>query len=60
MGAFLIYMIEVAVIMSVLYLGYKWMLASATFHSFNRIILAGIYAASFLIPFAVQIGRAHV
>lgn len=53
MGAFLIYMIEVAVIMSVLYLGYKWMLASATFHSFNRIILGGIYAASFLIPFAV-------
>lgn len=53
MGAFLIYMIEVAVIMSVLYLGYKWMLASATFHSFNRIILGSIYVASFLIPFAV-------
>lgn len=53
MGGFIIYMIEVAVIMSVLYLGYKWMLASATFHAFNRVVLICIYAVSLLLSAAV-------
>lgn len=57
MGAFTVYAIEVAVIMSVLYLGYKWMLSTSTFHRFNRTILILIYAVSFILPLAMPFVR---
>lgn len=57
MGAFLTYSIEVAVIMSVLYLGFKWLLASATFHRFNRVVLLLIIAVSFMMPLSLSLFR---
>lgn len=57
MGAFLVYSIEVAVVMSVLYLGYKWLLSSATFHAFNRVMLLIIYGVSLTLPLAVPLLR---
>lgn len=57
MGAFLVYSIEVAVVMSVLYLGYKWLLSSATFHTFNRVMLLIIYGVSLTLPLAVPLLR---
>lgn len=57
MGTFTVYAIEVAVIMSVLYLGYKWMLSTSTFHRFNRTILILIYAVSFILPLAMPFVR---
>lgn len=57
MGAFTVYAIEVAVIMSVLYLGYKWMLSTSTFHGFKRVVLILIYAVSFILPLAMPFVR---
>lgn len=55
MGAFIVYSIEVAVIMSVLYLSYKVLLSTATFHKFNRMILLLIYVASFALPAVIPL-----
>ena len=52
MGAFVSYMLQVAVVMTLLYLAYKWVMAPTTFHRLNRLTLLGIYAVSWTLPFA--------
>lgn len=43
-------MVQVSVLMTFLYIGYKWLLSGRTFHAFNRTILLIIIAAAWLIP----------
>lgn len=50
MGTFLVYALQVAVFMSVLYCGYRLALSDASCHRFNRATLLMIYAVSFLLP----------
>lgn len=50
MGPFVSYMIQSALVMTMLYLAYKWLMASTTFHSLNRAALLGIYVASWSLP----------
>ncbi|MDE6392957.1 MAG: M56 family metallopeptidase [Muribaculaceae bacterium] len=50
MGSFLAYMIQVAIVMTLLYLAYKWLMSTTTFHAFNRGVLLAIYAVSWLLP----------
>ena len=50
MGAFVSYMLQVAVVMTLLYLAYKWVMAPTTFHRLNRLTLLGIYAVSWTLP----------
>lgn len=50
MGTILSYMVEVAIIMTFLYVGYKCMLASSTFHRLNRVVIIAIYAVSWVLP----------
>lgn len=57
MGALFSYMLRVSVIMTLLYLGYKWLMAGSTFHAFNRFTLLGILAASWLIPLCMPLFR---
>lgn len=52
MGAFVSYMLQVAVVMTLLYLAYKWVMSPTTFHRMNRLTLLGIYAVSWTLPFA--------
>ena len=46
MGSLLSYSLQAAVIMTLLYLGYKWLMASTTFHATNRLTLLLIIAIS--------------
>lgn len=50
MGPFVSYMIQSALVMTMLYLAYKWLMASTTFHSLNRAALLGIYIMSWILP----------
>lgn len=42
MGEFVSYMMQVALVMTLLYLAYKWLMATATFHRLNRFVLMAI------------------
>lgn len=53
MGALICYMVEMSVFMTLLYLGYKWLMAGSTLHTFNRFTLLGIIVASALLPLAM-------
>lgn len=55
MGEFVSYMMQVAVVMTLLYLAYKWLMATATFHRLNRFVLMAIYAVSWLLPVAMPL-----
>lgn len=57
MGTFLAYSVQAAVIMTLLYLGYKWLMASATFHRLNRWTLLLILALSWTLPAIVPMFR---
>ena len=50
MGEILAYAIQSAVFMTGLYLIYKWLLSSETFHAFNRGVILAIYAISLIAP----------
>lgn len=50
MSDVIIYLIESAVVMTFLYLAYKWLMAGSTFHAFNRTVVLLIYAMSWLLP----------
>ena len=50
MGSLLSYSLQAAVIMTLLYLGYKWLMASTTFHATNRLTLLLIIAISWAMP----------
>lgn len=50
MGTFVSYMAQSALVMTMLYLAYKWLMSSTTFHSFNRAALLGIYAVAWILP----------
>lgn len=50
MGEILAYSIQSAVFMTGLYLIYKWLLSSETFHAFNRGVILAIYAISLIAP----------
>jgi len=50
MGAFLIYMLKVAVVSAVFFLVYKVCLSRQTFHGFNRAVLLVISVLSFMLP----------
>ena len=50
MGAFMGYMTQIAIIMTILYLVYKLLMSSLAFHSFNRKIILGIYIVSWILP----------
>ena len=50
MGTFIGYMIQVAIIMTILYLVYKLLMSGISFHSFNRKIILGIYLVSWILP----------
>ncbi len=56
MGAFVSYMMQVTLVMSMLYLVYRWVLASTTFHRLNRMALLSIYLLAWLLPGVVSIG----
>ena len=51
MGSIASYIAQSALVMTMLYLTYKWLMASTTFHKLNRLVLMGIYAISWLLPF---------
>ncbi len=51
------YALETAVFMTVLYLAYKCLAGSTTFHSFNRTVLILIAILSFLLPFSIPLLR---
>ncbi len=50
MGTFVSYMVQSALVMTMLYLAYKWLMSSTTFHSLNRAVLLGIYAVAWILP----------
>lgn len=50
MGQFIGYMLQVSVIMTLLYLAYKWLLSSTTFFRFNRFTMLAIYVVSWSLP----------
>ena len=53
MFAFLIYTAKVAVALLVFYLFYRFLLKKETFHRFNRFVLVGTAALSFLLPLCI-------
>ena len=53
MTEFLIYQGKTAVILAVFYMFYRLLLSKETFHRFNRIILLGTAALSFVLPLCV-------
>lgn len=57
MGVFLSYMLQVSVIMTLLYLGYKWLMAGTTFHSLNRFAQLSILVVSWLLPLGLPLLR---
>ena len=50
MGTFIGYMLQVAIIMTILFIVYKLLLSGLSFHSFNRTIILGIYLVSWILP----------
>lgn len=50
MTEFLIYQGKTAVILGVFYMFYRLLLSKETFHRFNRIVLLGTAALSFVLP----------
>lgn len=50
MAQFLIYMLKVAVLVTVLFLLYKLLLSKLTFHKFNRIVILVMLLLSFIVP----------
>ena len=50
MVQFLIYMLKVAVLVTVLFLLYKLLLSKLTFHKFNRIVILVMLLLSFIVP----------
>lgn len=50
MGTLASYMAQSALVMTMLYLAYKWLMASTTFLSLNRAALLGIYIVSWSLP----------
>ena len=50
---FLIYQGKVAVVLTVFYMFYRLLLSKDTFHRFNRIVLLGTAALSFVLPLCV-------
>lgn len=59
MGAFASYMVQSALVMTMLYLAYKWLMASTTFHSLNRSALLGIYAVAWGLPQLMPLLAGH-
>ena len=59
MGMVFSYILQVSLIMSILYICYKALLSSATFHTFKRFILVAILFISWLLPMFVQEGVAE-
>lgn len=61
MGTIVSYIVQSALVMTMLYLTYKWLMASTTFHTLNRFILLGVYAISWTLPILVPflIGNVH-
>lgn len=55
MGMFIGYMMQVSLVMAMLFVCYKALLSSATFHAFKRFTLLGVIAASWLLPLAMPI-----
>ena len=53
MLGFLTYEIKVAVALAVFYMFYRLLLKKETFHRFNRAVLVGTAALSFLLPFCI-------
>ena len=51
MEALLLYQVKVAVLVAVLFGGYRLLLGSETFHRFNRSVLITIALLSFVLPF---------
>lgn len=48
MGAVLAYSVNVALLLVLMYVVYKWLLASESFHAFNRGLLLAIYAIALI------------
>lgn len=59
MGALASYMVQSALVMTMLYLAYKWLMASTTFHSLNRSALLGIYAVAWGLPQLMPLLAGH-
>lgn len=62
MGGFVAYIFQSAVVMTFLYLAYKWLLAPLTFHGMNRAVIISIYLMSWVLPVLVpfiHIGYPH-
>lgn len=58
MGGVLAYSVNVALLLAMMYIVYKWLLASESFHAFNRGILLGIYGIALIAaPSADLIGH---
>ena len=53
MTGFLIYQGKTAVILAVFFMFYRLLLSKDTFHRFNRVILLGTTALSFVLPLCV-------
>lgn len=50
MSQFLLYMLKVAVLITVLFVLYKLLLSKLTFHKFNRVVILVILLFSFVVP----------
>lgn len=50
MGGFVAYIFQSSVVMTFLYLAYKWLLAPSTFHGMNRVVIIAIYFMSWVLP----------
>lgn len=62
MGGFVAYIFQSAVVMTFLYLAYKWLLAPSTFHGMNRFVIISIYIMSWVLPLFVpfiHVGQPH-
>ena len=53
MTEFLIYQGKAAVVLAAFYMFYRLLLSKDTFHRFNRIVLLGTAALSFILPLCV-------
>lgn len=60
MGIVLAYILQVCFVMALLYLCYRVLLSSATFHGFKRVVLLSILAISWLLPAPYLFGKAYV
>ena len=59
MGLFLRYMVETAMVMTLLYLAYKPLMAPTAFHRLNRCAILFIYLASWTIPALARLSLPH-